>query len=391
MNNFTYWAPTKVIFGKGTAALTGGEVKSFNGSRALIIYGGGSVVKSGLLDTVRLSLEDSGVVCYCIGGVQPNPLVEFAQEIADGHKAKNIDFVLAVGGGSVIDTAKAVAHGLASPDTQIWDFITQKEPLVKSLPIGVVLTIAAAGSETSMSSVLTSKATGIKRGLNTQFNRPVFAIMDPVLTYTTPRRHTACGIVDIIMHTLDRYFAPDAGNAVTDAFAEALMRVVIENGRIALGEPEDYYARSELLWAGSLSHNGLTGLGQTLDFTVHQLGHALSAKYDIPHGESLSASWPVWARYVYRDDVGRFAKYARNVWSVAESDDEEAAVAGIEATIKYFRDIGVPVTLTEAVGACSDADIDELVDICTFRGTRAIGAFKSLCADDIRAIYRSSL
>ena len=391
MNSFTFWLPTKVVFGADTAGLAGGEVKAFGGSRALIIYGEGSVIKNGLLSIVEESLEKNGIEFFRAGGVQPNPLVEFAQKIADEYSGKGIDFVLAVGGGSVIDTAKAVAHGLASPGALIWDFITLKEPLVKSLPIGVVLTVAAAGSETSMSSVLTSQAAGIKRGLSTQLNRPVFAIMDPVVTFTTPRRHTVCGIVDILMHTLDRYFSPDAGNALTDAFAEALMRVVVDNGKTVLNEPLSYSARSELLWAGSLSHNGLTGLGRTLEFSVHQLGHTLSAKYDLPHGESLSISWPAWAKYVYRDDVERFALYARNVWGIEEADDAAAAVAGIDATIQYFRSIGAPVTLTEAAGEGAVGDIDELVDICTFRGTRTIGSFKTLDADDIRLIYKAAL
>jgi alcohol dehydrogenase YqhD (iron-dependent ADH family) len=387
MNNFEYWSPTKVIFGEDTVKNVGNEVKAFGGHCVLIIYGGGSVVKSGLLEVITKSLDESYIAYYCVGGVQPNPLAEYAQEIADKYKNKEIDFVLGVGGGSAIDTAKAVAHGLANPDATIWDIFTLKEPLNKSLPIGAILTIAAAGSETSASSVLTGKAAGIKRGINTHFNRPAFAIMDPVLTYTTPQRHTVCGIVDIIMHTLDRYFAPDTQNAMTDAIAEALMRVVIDNGRLVLENPNSYEARSELFWAGSLSHNGLTGLGQTMDFAVHQLGHAISAKYDIPHGESLAIAWPAWAKYVYKDDTARFAKYARQVWGITQSDDEMAALEGIEATTDYFKEIGAPVTLTQAIGTVTDDIIDELVDICTFRGTRTIGAFKILDANDIKAIY----
>ena len=391
MNSFNYWTPTKVIFGADTAEQTGAEVKAFGGTCALLVYGGGSVVKSGLLDVVKKSLDLHGIGCICVGGVQPNPLAEFAQKVADDNKGKGIDFVLGVGGGSVIDTAKSVAHGLANPSIEIWDLFALKESLSVSLPIGVVLTVAAAGSETSASAVLTSQATGIKRGFTTQLNRPAFAIMDPALTYTTPRIHTVAGIVDIFMHTLDRYFAPETDNALTDAIAEALMRVVIENGKLVLEDPRSYKARSELMWAGSLSHNGLTGLGQPMDFAVHQLGHALSAKYGISHGMSLSASWPAWARFVFRKDIARFVKYARSVWGVSEPDDEAAASAGIEATVRFFRDIGAPVTLSEAVGSDVAVDIGELVDICTFRGTRTIGAFKVLGADDIREIYRLAL
>jgi alcohol dehydrogenase YqhD (iron-dependent ADH family) len=391
MNGFMYWSTTKVIFGEGTAAQVGNEVREFGGKRALIIYGGGSVVKSGLLDVVTKSLEEHGIEHLSAGGVIPNPTYEFAQEIADDYKDKNVDFVLGVGGGSAIDTAKAIAHGIANPDKDIWDIITLKEPLKKSLPIGTVLTIAAAGSETSASSVLTNVANGIKRGISTQFNRPVFAILDPVLTYTTPKRHTICGIVDILMHTLDRYFAPDTDNALTDAIAEALMRVVIENGRLVIDDPQSYKGRSELLWAGSLSHNGLTGLGQAIDFSVHQLGHALSAKYDIPHGESLSITWPAYAKHVYRTDVSRFAKLARTVWGVTEADDEAAALAGIESMTAYFKEISAPIKLTQTVGAEAANDIDELVDICTYRGTRTIGSFKVLEAEDIKAIYELAI
>ena len=388
MNSFEFWSPTKVIFGEDTVNKIGNEVKNFGGRRALIIYGGGSVVESGLLDNVKASLDAADVEYFCVGGVQPNPLVEFAQEIADGHSDKDIDFLIGIGGGSAIDTAKVVAHGIANPNVQIWDIVTSKVPLTKSLPIGVVLTIAAAGSETSNSSVVTNAQSGIKRGFGTQFNRPKFAIMDPVLTYTTPVRHTISGVVDIMMHTLDRYFAPDNDNSLTDAIAEALLRVVIENGKLVVDDPKSYKARSELFWAGSLSHNGLTGLGQTPDMAVHQLGHALSAKYDIPHGESLSIAWPAWAKYVYKTDIGRFAQYARNVWNVTESDYETAAKMGIDATVNYFKSIGAPVKLTELVENVTDDDFNELTYICTYHKTRTIGTFKLLDANDILSTYK---
>jgi len=389
LNSFTFWSPTKVVFGAGTANQTGKEVKEFGGTNVLVFYGTGSAVKSGVLDTVTKSLEAEGIKYSCIGGVQINPLAEFAQKAVDENKDKNIDFVLGVGGGSVIDTAKAVAHGLASPDVPIWDFWTLKTEVKKSLPIGTVLTIAAAGSETSMSSVLTNQELGIKRGLGTQFNRPKFAIMDPTLTYTLPPRHTACGVTDILMHTLDRYFAPDADNAVTDELAEGLMRVIIKYGKIAMEKPQDYKARAELMWAGSLSHNTLTGLGQTMDFAVHQLGHTISGKYDTPHGESLTIAWPAWARYVYRDDAARFAKYARTVWGIKEADDEKAAVEGINATEDYFRLICMPVTLTEAVGESCKDDIEELADFCTYHQVRTIGSFRVLGFEAIKEIFKA--
>ena len=390
MNGFSYWSPTKVVFGADTAGFTGSEVKAFGGTRALVFYGGGSAVKSGLLDKVTQSLSAEGISYFCVGGVQPNPLLDFAQNAVDEYRDKDIDFVLGVGGGSVIDTAKAVALGLASPDVPLWDFFCLKTEVTASVPVGAIPTIAAAGSETSNSAVLTNQAVGIKRGLTTQFNRPRFTIMDPKLTYSLPPYQTACGITDILMHTLERYFAHDADNALTDELSEALMRIVIEYGKEAMKDPRDYKARSELMWAGSLSHNGLTGLGQAMDFSVHQLGQALSAKYDTAHGASLAATWPAWARFVYRDDIPRFAKYARKVWGVTEDEDEAAAVAGIAATEKYFTSIGMPITITEAEGERVKDDIDKLAEICSFYRTRTIGSFRVLDIEAIKAIYKSS-
>jgi len=380
-----------VIFGADTAKLIGSEVKQFGGTNAIVLYGGGSAVRSGVLDMVTKSLSDEGISYFLIGGVQPNPLAEFAQKVVDDHKDEGVDFVIGVGGGSVLDTAKAVAHGLKSPETPLWDYHIRKATVKASLPIGVVVTIAAAGSETSDSAVLTSKAAGMKRGLNVPFNRPAFAIMDPTLTYSLPAYQTACGITDILLHALDRYFAPDADNAVTDELSEGLMRVVIRYGKTAMERPDDYKARSELMWAGSAAHNGLTGLGQTMDFAVHQLGAQLSAKYDTAHGASLSATWPAWARYVYRKDVPRFARYAKEVWGVAEDDDEAAAVAGIKATEEFFRSLGMPVTMTEAEGDRVAKDIDELADMCTYRRTRTVGSFVVLGFDEIKEIYRLAL
>jgi len=391
VNSFVFWSPTKVVFGADTASQTGKEVKAFGGTNVLIFYGMGGAIKSGVLDTVTKSLEAEGIKYTCVGGVQINPLIEFAQKAVDDYKNKGIDFVLGVGGGSVIDTAKAVAHGLAAPNIPIWDFITLKAELKTSLPVGTVLTIAAAGSETSMSAVLTNQKLGIKRGLSSQFNRPKFAIMDPTLTYTLPTRHTACGVTDILMHTLDRYFAPDADNSVTDELSEALMRVIIKYGSIAMKKPDDYKARSELMWAGSLSHNTLTGLGQTMDFAVHQLGHAISGLYDTPHGESLSIAWPAWARYVYRGDVVRFARYAKNVWNVTNTNAESAAIEGISATENFFIKLKMPVTLTEAIGEKCKDDIEALADFCTYHKTRTIGTFRVLDFEDIKEIFSAMI
>jgi hypothetical protein len=391
LNSFTFWSPTKVIFGADTVGLTGQEVKAFGGTNVLVFYGMESAVKSGVLDAVTKSLEAEGISYTCVGGVQINPLVEFAQKAVEDNKDKGIDFVLGVGGGSVIDTAKTVAVGLVNDDTPMWDYFCRIKSPAAALPVGVVLTIAAAGSETSDSAVVTSQAAGTKRGFNSPVNRPRFAIMDPVLTYSLPPFQIACGVVDMLMHALDRYFAPDTDNAVTDEVSEALMRVIIKYGRAAMENPQDYKARSEIMWAGSLAHNGLTGLGQTMDFSVHQFGSPLSARYDTAHGASLAATWPAWARYVYRDGVSRFAKYARAVWGVTEESDEAAALAGIAASEEYFRSIGMPVTLTEAVGDKVKDDIDALAELCSYKRARTIGVFKVLGHDDMRAVYQSAI
>ena len=391
MNSFVFCSPTKIIFGENTATKIGDEVKSFGGTNALVVYGGGSVVKSGLLKTVTDSLSSAGIKHTCIGGVQPNPLSEFVQEAVDKHKNDGIDFLLAVGGGSAIDTAKAIAFALVTPDVPIWDMVCLKVDLPKPLPVGVVVTIAAAGSESSNSLVLTNQTLGVKRGIRSEDSRPVFAIMDPVLTYTTPPEHTVAGIVDIYMHILDRYFAPDTDNDVTDGIAESLMRVVIKHSRTIIDKPDDYKARSEIFWAGTLAHNGIAGLGQPLDFTIHTLGTPFSAKYDTTHGFTLSATWPAWAEYVYKHDVPRFAKYARNVWDIDEKGDEAAAKAGIKATVDFFRSIGSPVTIIEAVGRDVSDDIDELIDLATQKGVRVVGAFKTLSNEDIRNILIAAM
>lgn len=290
MHSFTQYTPTRIVFGKETEKQTGQLAKQCGASRVFVVYGGGSVVRSGLLDRVTASLEEAGLTYKALGGVKPNPRLSFARQAVEMSKEFGSDFVLAVGGGSVIDTAKAVAHGTANPDTDIWDFWSRKKTVEKSMPVGVVLTLAAAGSETSDSAVLTNEETQIKRGLSTDFNRPAFAVMNPELTYTLPKYQVGCGIVDIMMHTLDRYFTPTENNELTDEIAEGLLRTVIRNGAAAIKDSHDYNAMSEIMWAGSLSHNGLTGLGAEKDFAVHQLGHELSAKFDIAHGASLSAA-----------------------------------------------------------------------------------------------------
>lgn len=388
MNSFSFQMPTKVIFGVGTPDHVGDHIRDFNGSNVLVLYGGGSAVKSGLLQRVTDSLDRHRLSWTSVGGIQPNPLAEYAQKIVDAHQDQGINFILAVGGGSVIDTAKAVSYGLCAPEIPVWDYFCKKSIPPCGIPVGVVLTIAAAGSETSDSAVLTLASEQLKRGLSTPLNRPKFAIMDPSVTTSLPPRQTACGITDIIMHTLDRYFARDMENDVTDGLAAVVLRTAIRHGATAMKDPNDLKARSELMWAGSLSHNGMTGLGQVKDFSVHQLGHELSGMFDIPHGESLSAMWGSWARFVMETDIPRFAKYAREIWSVQESDDLVAAQQGIHATEEFFRSIGMPVTLGQAVGTLNDTTLHLLAHKCSFGGTRTIGSFCPLAEDEIYLVYR---
>ena len=273
MQAFEFYSPTRIIFGPGTEQQAGAQAVSCGAHRVLVVYGGHSAVKSGLLDRVLASLKDSGLACETLGGVHPNPRLSLVREGLKKALDFQADFLLAVGGGSVIDTAKAIADGAANPELDIWDDIwLKKVPLEKALPVGVVLTIPAAGSESSDSAVLTKDETLEKRGLGSNFQRPRFAIMNPELTFTLPPYQVSCGIVDIMMHTMDRYFNPVTTNELTDEIAEGLLRTVIRNGRRALEHPGDYQAMSELMWAGSLSHNGLTGLGGAMDFATHQLG-----------------------------------------------------------------------------------------------------------------------
>ncbi len=390
MNSFDFWLPTKVVFGVGTLERIGEEVKNFNGHKVLVLYGNGSVVRNGYLAQVTASLDKAGLKWKSVGGIQPNPLAEYAQKIVDDNRDQGFDFLLPVGGGSVIDTAKVVSYGLCAPEVPVWDYNSKKAIPRKKLPVGVVLTIAAAGSETSDSAVLTLQSQQLKRGLSTSLNRPEFAVMDPSVTVTLPAHQTACGITDIMMHTLDRYFAAHTENEVTDGFARTVLRTTIKYGKIAMEDPSNLKARSELMWAGSISHNGITGLGQVRDFSVHQFGHELSGMFDIPHGESLSAIWSTWARHVKDIDVVRFAHFARDIWDVAEEDDVLAAKRGIDLTEEYFSALGMPVTIGQAVGVQSEETLKILANKCSHGGTRTIGSFCPMDEEGILEVYRKA-
>lgn len=390
MQSFEFYSPTEVVFGRDAELKTAGEIKKFGGTRVFIVYGGGSVVKSGLLERVEQSLKKSGLAAADLGGVKPNPRLSLARTGIEKAIRFGADFILAIGGGSVIDTAKAIAHGVANPDRDIWAFWTGEAAVEKSLPVGAVLTISAAGSETSDSAVLTNDETDTKRGLGTPFNRPKFAVMNPELTYTLPKFQVTCGVVDIMMHTLDRYFTLTEGNEITDEIAESILRVVVKSGAVAANNPKDYAAMSELMWCGSLSHNGLTGLGAVTDFAPHQLGHELSGKFDVAHGASLSTMWGAWAKYCYKVKADRFVRLAEKVWGIKSTGDaEETALAAIDRTVSYFSSIGMPTNFTQlGIGVQTDEVLEDLANRCVFYGKRKVGFFKKLDHDDVLAIYK---
>ncbi len=392
MRDFTFYAPTEIIFGSLAEERAGETIKKYGGTRVLVLYGGHSAVKSGLIDRVKTSLQAAGLTFELLGGVQPNPTLSFARQGVQAALNMQADFILAVGGGSVIDTAKAVAIGAADPKTDIWQYWLGKAAVTRALPVGCILTISASGSETSDSAVLTDDARKDKRGINTPFNRPKFALMNPALTFTLSPKQIACGVTDILMHTLDRYFTPMQGNELTDALAEALMRTVIHYGPMAVQKPTDYQAQSELMWAGSLSHNNLTGLGAQKEFAVHQLGHELSGRFGVPHGESLSAVWKAWAMYVYQADPARFARYACNVWHLdSMTDIDTAARQGIDATVNFFASLGMPVSLPQLLGrTLSFEELYELADKCSRGGTRTVSLLKPLGKEDLLRIYTAA-
>lgn len=394
MQGFTQYMPTRIVFGKDTQKQVGALAKSLGASRALLVYGGGSVVKSGLLDTIKAELEDEQIMYEELSGVKPNPRLSLAREGVAKAISFGAELILAVGGGSVIDTAKAVAVGAANPELDIWDDVwSQKTAVTRALPVGAVLTISAAGSEMSDSAVLTNEETGKKAGFNSDIVRPKFAVMNPELTYTLPKYQLTCGIVDILMHTLERYFTPVKGNQLTDEIAEGLMRTLIRNGKIAYENQTDYDAMSEIMWCGSLSHNNLTGLGRPKDFACHKLGHEIGGMFDEAHGATLSAVWGSWARYVYKLDIDRFANYGKKVWGieVEETREEEAALKAIEATEDFFRSLHMPTCIGEMkIGVQPDEVLKKMASSATKGGTVELGCFKKLNMQDMYEIYKAA-
>ena len=392
MNNFEYYTPTKVVFGRGTELETGALIQEYGCKKVLVHYGGGSVKRSGLLDRICQSLEASGIAYITLGGVVPNPHLSLVYEGIELCKKEEVDFILAVGGGSVIDSAKAIGYGVTNPG-DVWDFYDKKREAKACLPVGTVLTIAAAGSEMSNSSVITKEEGWIKRGYSSDFSRPKFAVMNPELTMTLPEYQTMSGCVDIMMHTMERYFNHVEKNMeLTDGISGHLIRTVMKNAKILLDEPENYEARAEVMWAGSLSHNGLTGCGTDGgDWATHQIEHELGGMFDVAHGAGLAAVWGSWARYVVSERPERFAQLAINVMGVeASGSDMETALKGIEAMEKFYRSINMPTSLKELGVEPTEDQLKEMAEKCSYWCKRTIGCVKVLDGEDIYRIYQDA-
>ncbi len=391
MYNFEYCAPTRVVFGKGVESETGRLVKAQNCKKVLIHYGSGSVKKSGLLDRVCKSLNETGIPYVALGGVVPNPHLSKVREGIELCRNEGVDFILAVGGGSVIDSSKAIGYGAAN-DGDVWDFYDRKRRPKACLPIGVILTIAAAGSEMSNSSVITNEDGWLKRGYNNELCRPKFAVMNPEITYTLPDYQTQSGCVDILMHTMERYLSQGGNMDLTDGISEALMRTVMKYAKVLKEEPENYEARAEIMWAGSLSHNDLTGCGTDGgDWATHFMEHELGGMFDVAHGAGLAAIWGSWARYVCEEQIERFVKFAENVFGVSHMGDaRKTAEAGIEKMEAFYRSVGMPTSIRELGIEVSDAQIEEMAEKATSFGRYALGHVKRLYKEDIIKIYTAA-
>ena len=391
MFDFKYYTPTKVLFGKGTDEKVAELIQEFGGKKVLIHYGGGSVIRSGLLPRVTDLLDKSEISYVQLGGAVPNPRLSLVYEGIELCKKEGVDFILAVGGGSAIDSAKAIGYGVANGG-DVWDFYEGKRKAEGCLPLGVILTLAATGSEMSDSSVITKEEGLVKRGYSSDFGRARFAILNPELTMTLPDYQTASGCTDIMMHTMERYFTNGGNMEITDSMAEALLRTVKKNALILAKDPKNYDARAEVMWAGSLSHNGLTGCGNDGgDWMTHKLEHELGGLYDVAHGAGLAAIWGSWARYVYKNCLPRFKRYALNVMGVDDSgSDEEIALKGIEAMEAFYREIKMPTSLRELGVNASDEDLKLMAHKCAVGVNGAKGSARLLHEEDMLEIYKMS-
>lgn len=389
MKDFIYYTPTKVFFGKDKHKDVGKIIKDYGYDNIMLQYGKDSIKKSGLYDQVMSSLSQYGIKVVEMGGVEPNPKISFVREAVKVAKENKVQMILAVGGGSVLDSSKYTAAG-ALADCDPWDFPTKKANPENALPVGCILTLAAAGSEMSSSAVITNMELNMKRGYNSDFNRCKFAIMNPELTYSVPKYQTACGVVDIMAHTMERYFMPCEPTDLTDRIAESILKATISAGTALMENPEDYDARANMMWASSLSHNDLTGCGRENALPGHQLEHALSGEFDqIAHGAGLAVLFPAWAKYIYKHNIARFAQFARRVWDVTEADDEAAALCGIEKMSEFFASLGMPSRLSDF--GLEETCLDRLSELCTFQRQRSIASYIDMDYDVIKEIFRLCL
>ena len=388
MKNFRYHNYTEIIFGKDSENEVGIHIKKY-ASKILLHYGGGSIKKSGLYDRVKSALEKENIEVIELGGVKPNPRLSLVKEGIKLCKEHDIDFILAVGGGSVIDSSKAIAIG-ANYDGDVWDFFMGKKIEHEPLKLGVILTIPAAGSESSVSCVITNEETLIKKGVNSPLIRPMFAIMNPELTFTLPKYQTACGIVDMFCHILERYFTNELHVDVTDGLCEGLMKAIIKNAERILKEPNNYEIRAEIMLAGLIAHNGSLDLGRVGDWASHNMEHELSAIYDIAHGAGLAITTPAWAKYVYKHNIPRFVRFANQVFNVEVNpfNLEETALKGIEELEKFFRSLDLPTRLSEVSEIKADDELFKLMAQKIVETYGTIGRFVTLEFDDIVSIYR---
>ena len=387
MENFTFFSPTKFVFGKDTENQAGSLIKEFGGSKVLLHFGGSSAEKSGLLGRVRNSLKDAGVNFVELGGVHPNPLDDLVYEGIELCKRESVDFILAVGGGSVIDSAKAIAMGVCY-DGDFWDFYAGKSSPKKAVPVGTILTIAAAGSEGSGDSVITKKDGMVKRGASGECIRPKFSILNPALTQTLPPYQTACGATDIMAHVCERYFTNTKDVETTDRLCEAVLMAIIHETPKVIANPDDYQARANIMWAGMVAHNNIVGVGRDQDWNNHGIEHELSGLYDFAHGAGLAVIMPSWMDFVYKHDVMRFAQWATRVWGVKMdfADPEKTAREGIKRFRAFLRSIGMPVNFAE-LGA-KEEDIPTLVKKFGLADGQTTGGFVHLSSSDIAEIYK---
>ncbi len=390
MKDFKYYTPTEVVFGEQSEEQVARLVKKYGGTKVLVHYGGKSAERSGLLDKICGLLKEGGIDYVKLGGVVPNPRLSKAQEGIELCRWEGVDFILAVGGGSVIDSAKCIAYGVPYLG-DVWDFYLGKASATEMLPVACVLTIPAAGSEMSEASVITNEEGDVKLGYSNDLSRPKFAIMNPRRTFTLPPYQTAAGVTDMMMHTMERYFTKDDDMDLTTDIAEAILRRMKTAVYDVLTDPENYRQRAQIMWGGSVAHNGLTGCGVTDDWATHQLEHELSGMFDVTHGAGLSAIWPSWARYVMHENLNRFVRFAVNVMDVPNdfTDPETTALKGIEAMERFYHDIGMPVNIKELIGRdITDEEIKEMTRKCSRDYTATCGQFKILKADDMEAIYK---